>query len=92
MLLLLLLFVFCRAYLILFEISFLKSKISKLKYRLNNTKTKLKNLDKIKHIRFNKNTKYNSYLISGRSDGAYKNFVFKAMPHEKDNYYLFLIF
>lgn len=71
------------------KIKYLKSKISKLKYRLNNTKTKLKNLDKIKHIRFNKNTKYNSYLISGRSDGAYKNFVFKAMPHEKDNYFYF---
>ena len=71
------------------KIKYLKSKISKLKYRLNNTKTKLKNLDKIKHIRFNKNTKYNSYLISGRSDGAYKNFVFKATPHEKDNYFYF---
>lgn len=71
------------------KIKYLKSKISKLTYRLNNTKTKLKNLDKIKHIHFNKKSKYNSYLISGRSDGAYRNFVFKSTPYEKDNYFYF---
>lgn len=73
------------------KIKYLKSKISNLIYRLNNTKTKLKNLDKIKHIHFNKKSKYNNYLISGRSDGAYRNFVFKATPHEKDNYFYFNI-
>lgn len=59
------------------KIKYLKNIISKLIYRLNNTKTRLKNLDKIKHIQFKKERKYNNFEISGRSDAKYGNFIFK---------------
>lgn len=78
-----------------FEYNYLNKRIKTLKARCGNLRYRINNIDnkinkKIKHAVFYKkylnnklvyiNKKYSELIISGRSDGKYKNFVFKATP------------
>ena len=78
-----------------FEYKYLNKKINKLRSRCGNLRYRINNINnkinkKIKPAVFYKkylkdksifyDKKYSELIISGRSDGQYKNFVFKATP------------